>query len=160
MVSMARSEARQKRAKLSSKLVNFVTPSLCSATSEGILCIHIATKLEDKSIELIAVTGSMTSIIMTSCVNTNFVTPTVTRLRTFNGDSIKTFGRMSLSISILSLLCEEFFFTFFIADVKDNILGGGYLNDFKTTVTCDNLTLTDNITGLSTRQFLTPIYYS
>ena len=62
-------------------------------------------------------------------------------------ESIKIFGRMSLSISIPSLQ-RTFPFTFFIADVKDNIHGLDFLNEFKITVKCDNLTLTDNITGL------------
>ena len=93
---------------------------------------------------------------MQSFVNTNSVTPTVTKLRTIDGESIKIFGRMSLSISIPSLR-RTFPFTFFIADVKDNIHGLDFLNEFKITVKCDNLTLTDNITGLSTRQSLTPV---
>ena len=84
----------------------------------------------------------MTLIIMPSFINTNFVTPTVTKLRTVNGDSIKIFGRMSLSISITSLR-RPFHCTFFIADIKDNIFGLDFLIEFKTTVNCDNLALTD-----------------
>ena len=117
----------------------------------GNLCIRIAAKLGDNSNDSIAETGLMTSVIMPSFVNTNFVTPTVTKLRTVNGDSIKIFGRISLSISITSLR-RPFPYTFFIADVKDNILGLDFLNEFKITVNCENLALTDNITGLSTKQ--------
>ena len=47
-----------------------------------------------------------------------------------------------------------------LADVKDNINGLDFLNEFNITVNCDNLTLTDNVTGLSTRQSLTPVAYS
>ena len=112
--------------------------------------------MKDNSIDIIADTGSITSIIMPSSVNTNFVTPTVTKLRTVNGDLITIFGRMSLSILIPSLR-RTFPFTFFIADVKDNILGLDFLNEIKITVNCDNLTLTGNLTGLSTRQSLTPV---
>ena len=65
------------------------------------------------------------------------------------------FGRNSLSISIHSLR-RTFPFTFFKADVKDNVFGSEFLNEFKITVICDNLTLFDNITGLSTRQSLEP----
>ena len=122
----------------------------------GNLCIRIAAKLGDSSTDFIADTGSMTSKIMPSYINTNFVTPTVTKLRTVNRDAIKIFGRMSLSISIPSLR-RTFPFTFFVADVKDNILGLDFLNEFKKTVNCDNLTLIDNLTGLSTRQSLTTV---
>ena len=157
---MARTKAQKHRANVSNKFsfksVKLVTPSLCAATSGGNLCIRIAAKLGDSSIDFIADTGSMTSIIMPSFINTNFVTPTVTKLRTVNGDAIKIFGRMSLSISIPSLR-RTFPFTFFVADVKDNILGLDFLNEFKITVNCDNLTLIDNLTGLSTRQSLTPV---
>ena len=93
---------------------------------------------------------------MPTFVNKNFVTPTVTKRRTVNGDSIKIFGRMPLSISIPSLR-RTFPFTFFLADVKDNILGLDFLNEFKITINCDNLFLTDNITGLSTRHSLPPV---
>ena len=93
---------------------------------------------------------------MPNFINTNFVTPAVTKLRTVNGDAIKIFGRMSLSISIPSLR-RTLPFTFFVADVKDNILGLDFLNEFKITVNCDNLTLIDNLTGLSTRQSVTPV---
>ena len=48
-------------------------------------------------------------------------------------------------------------FTFCIADVKNTILGLELLNEFKITVNCDNLTFTDNIAGLSTRQSLTSV---
>ena len=159
-MSVARTKAQKHRAnvstKFSSKSVKLVTPSLCAATSGGNLCIRIAAKIGDSSIDFIADTGSMTSIIMPSYINTNFVTPTVTKLRTINRDAIKIFGRMSLSISIPSLR-RTFPFTFFVADVKDNILGLDFLNEFKITVNCDNLTLIDNLTGLSTRQSLTPV---
>ena len=113
--------------------------------------ILIAPKLGVSSINFIADTGSMTSIIMPSFINTNFVTPTVTKHGTVNGDAIKIFGRMSLSISIPSLR-RTFPFTFFVADVKHNILGLD-----KITVNCDNLALIDNLTGLSKRQSLTPV---
>ena len=93
---------------------------------------------------------------MPSFINTNFVTPTVKKFRIFNGDAIKIFGRVSLSISIPSLR-RTLPFTLFVADVKDNILGLDYLNEFKVTVNCDNLTLINNLTDLSTRQSLTPI---
>ena len=73
------------------------------------------------------------------------------KLRTVNGGSVKSFGRLSLSISIPSLR-RTFRFTFFIADVTDKTLGSDFLMEIKITVNCDNLTLTDNITGLSTRQ--------
>ena len=69
---------------------------------------------------------------------------------------LKNFCRMSLSISIPSLR-QTFFFTFFVADDKDNILGLDCLKEFKITVHCDNLTLSDNLTGLSTGQSLTPV---
>ena len=41
--------------------------------------------------------------------------------------------------------------------MSKTILGLDFLNEFKITVNCDNLTLTDNITSLSTRQSLTPV---
>ena len=160
MVSVARREAQKYRTnasrKLSSKSVKKVTPRLCAAISGGKLCIRVPAKLGDISIDFIADTGSMTSIIMPNFVNTYFVTPAVTKFRTIIGDSIKIFGRMSLSFSIPSLR-RTFPFTFFIADVKDNILGLDFLNEFKITVNCDDLTLTNNITGLSTRQSLTSV---
>ena len=93
---------------------------------------------------------------MPNFANMNFLTPPVTKIRTVNGDSIKTFGRMFLSISIPSLQ-RTFPFIFFIADVKENILVLDVLTEFKITVNCEYLTLTDNITGLSTRQSLTPV---
>ena len=63
---------------------------------------------------------------------------------------------MSLSISTPSLR-RTFSFTFFIADVKDHILGWDFLNEFKVTTNCDNLNLIDNITSPSTRQSLTTV---
>ena len=98
----------------------------------------------------------MTSKFLPSFVNTNFVTPTVTKLRTVNGDSIKIFGRMSF-FYFDSFFATNFFFTFFIGDVEDNIFGLDFLNVLKITLNCDDLILTDNITGLSTRQSLAPV---
>ena len=63
---------------------------------------------------------------------------------------------MSLSFSVPSLR-QTFSLTFFVAELKDNIVGLNCLNEFKITVNCDNLTLIDNLTGLSLRQFLTPV---
>ena len=55
-------------------------------------------------------------------------------------------------------LCDEHFLSHsFLADVRDNILGLDFMNEFKITVNCDNLTLNDNLTGLSTRHSLTPV---
>ena len=53
-------------------------------------------------------------------------------------------------------LCREHILPF-IADVKDYILGLDFRKEFKIPVDCDSLTLTDNLTGLSTRQSLTTV---
>ena len=60
--------------KLSSNSLNQETFSLCAAISGVSLCIRI---LGDNSIDCVADTGSMTSIIIPSFDNTKFVTKTI-----------------------------------------------------------------------------------
>ena len=68
---------------------------------------------------------------------------------------MRIFGRMPLSF-LFPALRGIFPFTFFTSDVKDNFLCLEFLNEFKIIVNCHNLTLTDNLTGLSMRNTLTP----
>ena len=90
----------------------------------------------------------MVSIIKSTLVNTDYATPTTTNLKTVNGDRIIVHGKMTLTIVIPSLR-RNYNFTFYIADVNDNILGLDFLKDKDINIICRNLTVTDNVTNFT-----------
>ena len=90
----------------------------------------------------------MVSIIKSTLVNTDYATPTSTNLKTVNGEHIKVHGKMTLTVAI-PCLRRSYNFTFYIADVNDNILGLDFLKDKDININCRNLTVTDNVTKIT-----------
>ena len=86
-------------------------------------------------------------------INTDYATPTTTNLKTVNGDRINVHGKMTLTIVIPSLR-RNYNFTFYIADVKDNILGLDFLKDED--INISNLTVTNNVTNFTSTRNNSP----
>ena len=119
------------------------------------ICIRLAAQINSQKTTFIADTGSMVSIIKSTLVNTDYATPTTTNLKTVNGDRINVHGKMTLTIVIPSLR-RNYNFTFYIADVNDNILGLDFLKDKDININCRNLTVTDNVTNFTSTRNNSP----
>ena len=125
-----------------------IAPLVCAATIGDPICIRLAAQINSQKTTFIADTGFKVSIIKSTLVNTDYATPTATNLKTVNGVRIKVHGKMTLTIFILSLR-RNYNFTFYIADVNDNILGLDFVKDKDININCCNLTVTDNVTNLT-----------
>ena len=130
-----------------------IVPLVCAATIGDPICIRLAAQRNSQKTTFIADTGSMVSIIKSTLVNTDYVTPTTTNLKTVNGDRINVHGKMTLTIVIPSLR-RNYNFTFYIADVNDNILGLDFLKDKDLNIS--NLTVTDNVTNFTSTRNNSP----
>ena len=115
----------------------------------GSLHIHLAARFHDKQSSFLVDTGSMVSIISASQISTDVLDVTSTCLSTVKGDSIVVHGKRSVDISIPALR-RSFTWSFYIADVTQNILGIDFLSFYKLSINCVDGTLSDACTGFTT----------
>ena len=89
----------------------------------------------------------MVSIISKNFISTSLLEPTATSLSTIKGDAINVYGTVHIELNVRSLR-RSFRFKFFVADVKQNIIGIDFLSNHRLIIDCGKGSIHDTSTGL------------
>ncbi|MCL4147291.1 UNVERIFIED_CONTAM: hypothetical protein GTU68_006064, partial [Idotea baltica] len=111
----------------------------------GLPLFTVAALINKKTFPFIIDTGSSISIIPYGNILDCEVKPTVVKLKTANGQSIKVYGEVSLPITIPKLH-RTFNWTFVVAEVTNFLLGKDFLYNYHFLVDCTYNLLIDGTT--------------